>query len=880
MHKLRAFWARLRGLFDSKRIAGEFEAELESHIAADVEDGTRAGLAAADARRQALLRLGGQEQVLQGYRERATLPWLENLGRDARYALRGFRRNPVFAITAIVTLALGIGATTAVFSVVDRVLFRSLPYAHPGQLVSVGLTAPIIPQEFMLGGSYYEWRDNQKPFTALTSETGVNPCDLTEHNPAHLNCANVEANFLPTLGVSPVLGRNFLPEEDRPNGPKVALISYGLWTSHYSRDPGIVNRLIDIDGTQVRVIGVLPSDFEMPGLEQADIVVPEALDETEQRKADPGRVMYAFARLKPGVTTRQAIDELQPVFNYSLSLAPARFRSEVHLRVRSLRDRQMQDVRVVAWLLLGAVMAVLLIACANVASLLITRVATRERELAVRSALGASRGRLIREALTEAILLAFCGAVAGCLLAEGLLRAFVSIAPSSLPFLAKAHIDLRIVAFTAVLVLCTGVAVGLIPVMFHPRAIALAARSAGTQTRAWLRKGMVVCQIAVSVILLAGAALLVRSFARLESEPLGMQTRGVVTASISLNRYRYTTPQKQMQFFLEAEEALRRLPGVSAVGVSDTVPPGGYHRDHIFGVITVEGRAPMTGGTGGMVTWRYVTPDYFKALDIPIVRGQAFTAEQRSSNEHLMIVSELLASRLFPGQDPVGKHIKPGPDWPWYTIQGVAANVKNAGLNGDDEPEYYRLRRNVVEDWQQAPTAVLEIKTTVAPLALAGWIPAQIEAIDPTVPVEVDTLDTWVGRLADRPRFETALLSFFAGTGLLMAIIGLYGVVAFMAQQRTQEIGIRMALGATREAVLRLILREGLRMVVIGGAIGLIAALALARILQTVLFRIGAHDPASFAAVAGILAVVALVAVLIPARAAMKTDPATALRWE
>lgn len=880
MHKLRALWARLRGIFGSGRTADEFEAELESHIAAHTEDGVRAGLTAEEARRQALLRLGCVEQARQRYRERATLPWLEHLAADVRYAFRGFLRNPVFAVTAIVTLTLGIGATAAVFSVVDRVLFRSLPYAHPHQLVSVGLTAPIIPQEFMLGGSYYEWRDNQKPFTALTSETGVNPCDLTERNPAHLNCAGVEANFLPTLGISPIEGRNFLPEEDRPNGPKVALISYGLWTSHYSRDPGIVNRLIDIDGKQVRVIGVLPREFEMPALEEADLLVPEALDEAEQRKADPGRVMYAFARLKPGITIKQAIDELQPVFDYSLSLAPARFRSEVHLRVRSVRDRQMQDARLIAWILFGAVIAVLLIACANVASLLITRAATRERELAVRSALGASHGRLIRQALMEAILLSFSGAIAGCLLAEGLLGVFVAIAPSSLPFLAKAHIDLRIVGFTGILALCTGVVFGMIPAMFRPRSIALAARSTNAQARAWLRKGMVVSQIAVSVILLAGAALLVRSFARLEAEPLGLETHGVVTANISLNQYRYTTPQKQMEFFLQAEEALRRLPGISDVGMSDTVPPGGYHRDHIFGIITVEGRAPMTGGTGGMVAWRNVTPDYFKALDIPIVRGQPFTEEQRNSNEHAVIISSDLASRLFRGQDPVGRRIKPSPDSPWFTIQGVAADVKNAGLNGEDEPEYYRLRRNAVEDWQQAATVVLEMKTTLAPQALAAWVRAQIASIDPTVPVEVETLDTWVGRLADRPRFETALLSFFAATGLLMAIVGLYGVVAFMAQQRTQEIGIRMALGATRADVLRLILSQGMRLVVIGGALGLCAALAMARVLQAVLFKVTPHDPGSFAVVAGMLALVALVAILLPARSAMKTDPVSALRWE
>ncbi len=875
MRKLRALWMRL---VRAGRAHREFDAELESHLRMHTDDGVRAGLSEEEARRQALIRLGGAEQARQVYRERAALPALESLSQDMRYALRGFRHNPVFTLTAILTLALGIGTTTAVFSVVDRILFRSLPYAHPGQLVSVGLTAPIIPHEFMLGGSYYVWRDNQRPFSAFTSETGVNACDLTEHNPAHLSCASVEANFLPTLGISPVLGRNFLPEEDRPKGPRVALISYALWAGHYNRDPAIVNRLIDIDGAQVRIVGVLPSDFEMPALEQADVVVPQALDEAEQRKADPGRVMYVFARLKPGVTVAQAAAQLQPLFNYSLSLAPPRFRSEVHMLVRPLRERQMQDAQQAAWVLLGTVFAVLLIACANVASLLLTRATARERDLAVRSALGASRRRLIRQALVESLLLAIFGSAAGLGLAEGLLRVFVAIAPSGLPFLHNAQLDMRIAAFTTLLALACGVAFGLIPALYAPRSLTLTARKQPAGMRAWLRKTMVIGQIAVSMILLAGASLLVRSFASLESQQLGVRTRGVVTAAIALNRYRYTTPQAQMQFFLDAEESVRKLPGVLTVGLSDTVPPGGFRRDHIYSIMAVQGRPPMSGGTEGMVAWRWVTPDYFKALGIPIVRGRAFTQEQRTSSEHFMIVSTLLAARLFAGQDPTAQHVKPTPNDPWYTVVGVAADVKNSGLAADAEPEYYQLRRNNVEDWQQAPSAALVVQTSLAPRTLAPWIRAQIGAIDATVPVDVETLEERVSRLADRPRFETALLSFFAVTGLLLAVIGLYGVIAYMAVQRTQEIGVRMALGAGRRDILHLILSEALRLVAGGTVIGLAAALALSRVLRSLLFNVGEHDPLSYIAVALLLVGVALAATLVPARSAMNTDPMAALR--
>jgi len=880
MRRLRALWLRLRGVFRGGQDGDDFDAELEGHIAEHMRDGIAAGLSEAEARRQAVLRLGGSEQTRQAYRDRATLPVLENVLRDVRYALRGFGRNPVFALTAVLTLALGIGATTAVFSVVDRILFRSLPYAHPEQLVSVGLTAPIIPQEFMLGDSYFNWEDHQTAFSQLTSEQGANECDLTERNPQRLSCVRVEQNFLPTLGISPVLGRNFLQEEDRPQGPKVALITYGLWVERFGRGADVLNRTVQIDTHPVRIIGVLPKDFEMPLLEKADIVLPEGLGHVPDKPGSPAHVLYAFGRMKAGVTAAEAMERLKPVFEYSLSLAPPRFRSEVHLKVRSIRELQMQNVRLVAWILLGAVAAVLLIACANVASLLLARAAARERELAVRSALGATRGGLIRQMLIESILLSLLGAAAGCLLAEGLVWLFVAIAPTSLPFLAKAQIDLRIVAFTAVLAIAAGVAFGLAPALFRPRAIALAARERSGQTKALLRRGLVVMQIAASMILLAGAVLLVRSFANLQNQALGISGSGVVTAAISLNQEKYAAPQLQMAFFTKAEEAMRRLPGVSEVAISDTIPPGGYRRNQIFSIIAVDGRAAPSGGTGGMVSWRIVTPEYFNALEIPIVRGHAFTEEERRSNGYYLVLSELLAARLFPNEDPIGKRLKPTPNDKWHEVVGVAANVKNEGLQAPDEPEFYRLRRNEPEDWTMAPSAVLILKTITPPKALAPWVRTQIAQIDAAVPVEIETMNERVAGLADQPRFETALLSFFACTGLIMALIGLYGVVAFMAQQRTREIGIRIAVGADRGDVLRLVLGEGVRLIMIGGAIGICASLVLTRVLESVLFHVGPRDPVTFVAVPVMLAIVALGAVLIPARKAMKTDPVTALRWE
>jgi putative ABC transport system permease protein len=880
MERVREAYERIRRIF-SPGSRSELDAELDFHLDQSVQANLARGMTESEARRQAMVDFGGVEQAREEtWRQRPG--WLiETALQDARYALRGFRRNLAFTVTVIATLALGIGATTSVFSVVDPILFRSLPYPRADRLVSVGLTAPILPEEFMLGGSYYVWRDNQKPFEAFTSETGVSECDLTEHNPARLSCAGVEASFLPTLGIIPFMGRNFLREEDRPNGPKAALISYGLWQSHYGSDPTILNRLIAIDGRPTRVVGVLPKSFEMPTLEQADVVVPEALDEAAERKESPDTVMYAFARLKPGISAAQASAALDPVFQYSLNLAPAAFRKEVHLRVRSLRDRQMQDVRLTAWVLLGAVLAVLLIACGNVASLMMARGAARERELAVRSALGASRGRLVRQTLTEALLLSFAGAVLGWCVAELLLHLFVALAPAAIPFLDKARLDLRIAGFTVLLACLCGAAFGILAAAQRPRAIAVAARSANTGSQAskvWTRRSMVVLQIAMSMVLLAASTLLVRSFWNLHSQNLGIRTRAILTANITLGRQGYDTGRKQMQFFTQAEAALGRLPGVSAVAISDSLPPAGQHRESILNRMTIPGKPEPTNGTGGMVAWRWVTPQYFHALEIPIEAGQNFTEDQRTSTEHLLILSKLLANRLFPGQSPIGKQIRPGSEDSIYTVVGVAANVKNSGLTNNDEPEYYRLRRNSAEDWGQSSVLILE--TSLPPQTLAPWVRQEIAHIDPTVPLEIETMNERVSKLADGPRFEAALLGFFAFTGLVMAVIGLYGLTAYIAQRRTQEIGVRMALGAGRADILRLIAGEGVRLILLGGVLGIGAAMIVTQILKNLLFSVSPRDPSTFAGVALLLAVVALTATLIPARAAMRVDPVEALRCE
>jgi putative ABC transport system permease protein len=879
---MRDLWTRLRFMLQ-RRSQSELDEELRFHVEQATWAHIAAGMTAEEARRQALIEFGGVQRAREQCHEERPGWWMSTVAQDLRYALRGFRRNPVFTTAVIATLAVGIGATTAVFSVVDRILFRSLPYAHDDRLVSIGTVHSLERQEFMMGGFFFDWRDNQKPFEAMAAQ-GTMPyrCDLVESNPAQLDCLTFGAGLLPLLGISPVLGRNFLPEEDLPNGPRVVLISYGLWQDHYNRDPGILDRLIDVDGSPARVVGVLPKDFQFPTLQIADVIFPMALNRAEQATANGGfgNPMRTFARLRPGVSLAQSRDEMEPLFDRTRdTLIPAPYRKEIHLSIRSLRDRETQDVQVTAWVLLGSVFAVLLIACANVASLMIARGEARERELAVRSVLGASRGRLIRQTLTEAALLSLSGAAAGLALAEGLLRVFVDLAPTGIPFLKRAGLDLRIALFTVLLsVLCAGL-FGLLPALQTPRVVALASRTAKSRQRRVLRRSLVVGQIAISMILLSGAALLLKSFENMEEQQLGVQTGGVFTAQIALPGFRYNSDQKQMEFYLRAETALRRLPGILAVGITDSVPPGGWENHFRWSDLAIYGKPHPAPGTGGSVADRKVTPDYFRALNIPIVRGRNFTEEDRNSTEHLVVISRLMASRLFPSEDPIGKRIQTSKDGTAYTVVGVAQNVKNGGLVEPDQPELYFLRSSAAADWGgRAPVVVID--SALAPEAVAPWVRSQIAGIDPTVPVEIETLDRSVSKLADRPRFETALLGFFAFCGLLMAVIGLYGVIAFVATQRTQEIGVRMALGATRLDILRLIATEGVRLIVLGGVVGLGAALATAQLLKSLLFNVGPRDPVPYAAVALLLALVALAATLIPARAAMKVEPVEALRYE
>jgi hypothetical protein len=711
---------------------------------------------------------------------------VQTLWQDLRYGLRMLRNSPGFTIVAVLTLALGIGATSAVFSVVDRVLFRSLPYPEDDRLVSFGLKAPLSADEFMAAIDYVEWRKFASPFAQVASMIpGEINCDFTEQNPVRMTCARVDSRFLPTFGIQPTLGRNFTPRDCLPHSPRVALLSYGVWRSRYGGGPKIVGRSVSLDGEPVQIIGVLPAEFEMPTLARADLLIPEILDEAGMRRGQPQPILRTFGRLKPGVTVSQSRAALQPWFDQAREVFPPAFRSEMHLSVRSLRDLQMGDAKLASWVLLLAVLAVLLLASTNVANLLIARAAARQREVAVRIALGATTARLAQYALTESMLLG-----------------------------------------------------------------------------------------------LTGAGLLLRSLWRLESVPLGVDAQDVVTAEITLPPYRYPQDSQRIAFFDQLQTQLKKIPGVSSVALSDSLPPSGSMPETIYSNIEIAGRPRTLQGTGGMVGFHQVTPAYFSTLETKILQGRGFNDDDLVPSQNVVILSDALARRLFSSGDALGKsmRIDLNENGPWRTIIGVAADVKNNGLEQESNPEFYIPWKDDPEEYYGHAFVIL--RTSIGTDTIGKWARSEVASINPTQPVTIEAMARRVSKLADRPRFNAVLLTLFAFTGVCLAAMGLFGVVVYLVAQRTREIGIRMALGATPRNILRLVLGGVARWTLAGVLAGFAGSWFTARLLQALLFAVSVHDPWMLGVPLVLLVAIAFLAGFIPARRAMRVDPMVALRHE
>ena len=809
---------------------------------------------------------------------------------DLRHALRRLRIEPGFAMVVVFTLALGIGATTAMFTLVDGALFRSLPYSHADELVSIGVLAPIIDGEFLFAGNFLSWRRDQKPFSGFTSSIGVSNCDLTEDHPVRLACGSVDANFLPTFEIQPILGRNFTLEEDRPGIPRVALLTYGLWQSRFAGDRSVVGRTISLDGTPTRVLGILPNNFEFPTLAQVNVLVPEALDESIVQRNQLGPVVRVYGRMKPELGLASATAQLQPLFRSFVDSAPPPFRKVLRLQVRPIRDLQIHDSRSAAWLLLISALAVLLIASANAAGLILARSSTRRRELAVRAAIGASRIRIFQQRLTESVVLALLGGIVGCGIAWVTVRGFIGLAPASIPRLTQASINGRVLLFTVLVSIGVGIIFGAVPALEKPVMEMLVATTSLATRKARLRQALLIAQVGVTVVLLAGALLFLRSLRNMQSQPLGMNTQNVVTAEITLGQQRYASAASRLAFSEQLEKKLTELPGITADALSDSLPPTEPARTMPFIALHAEGR-PELGpeeGIGGIVGWRSVTPEYFSALGIPLIRGRGFQEQDRRPGNGAIILNEALVQKLFPGEEPLGKiirfHLEDQHFTAAFTVIGVTGNTQNQGIGGQPGPEYYMVRQHTTDDvifrYPDSQRISLVVRSPLDPHVIATELSDSVASLDSTIPVRTTTLGRTVYHLAERPRFSAALLALFAIMGVLLAAAGVYGLVSLLVAQRTQEIAIHIALGANPAALSRKIIVQACSWIALGAGAGILCSLPAERTIGALLFGIKPNDPATLVAAVLCLLIVAAIAAYIPARRAAKVDPMVALRYE
>lgn len=855
----------------------EWQEEIQSHLdmRSEWHEG-RSKMSHEEAQSEARKQFGSSLRVLENIREVHKVRWFQDFVQDARHASRMFRRSLAFVLTAIATMAIGIGAVTAIFSIVDPLLFRPLPYRQGDRLVSVGIGGPLEANEFMIGAWYLYWRERQTAFESLTSMRPVSQCDLTFTTPQRAHCYSVESNFLQTLGVKPILGREFSKEEDRPHAPLVVLLSYGLWQSQFGKRADALGKVIRVDEQPARIIGILPREFVMPQGGDPDILFPEQLDETAARNPNSTTVLRTFARLNPGVSLEEARKRMYPMFQEMLQKdVPRELRKEIFFVIRSLRDRQIQEAKLASWMLLGAVGFLLLMTCTNISNLLLARSAFRRNELAMRAALGASRGRLVRQSLTESLILGVLGGFTGYGVGYLFLRVLVVVAPGGFLRLEEAHMNLRVLLFSLAVSMGAALLFGLLPAFEWLQAEILTGWRAAGSRRMLVRYLLVSVQIALSLLLLTGASLFVRSLRKLETQPIGFQPERLIAASFVLNRQHYADSRKLSTFYDALEERLSQIPGVAYLALSDSLPPAGGMHGRPLANMRVAGHPPFDGNSG-MIAFRYVTPSYFRTLGIPLIAGRGFEEKERTSAESSLVLSESLAKRMFGQDSALGQRMALDNTGSWLTVVGIAGDVKNNGLNTPAAPEYYRLR--VRNSNQLGHSGVAIFRTSLSPEIVRRWVQKTIGSLDPTLPVEMIFLPERVHHLNDQPRFLAWVVGIFAGTGLLLAGVGLYGVMSFLMANQTKEIGVRTALGATPTDILLLVHKQAGAWTTLGIVGGLGFSFAFTRLIRGLLFDTSPYDPLSLSLAALLLALVGILAASRPARLAAKVDPATSLR--
>jgi putative ABC transport system permease protein len=893
-------WARMRSwlsaIFERSRVESEMDAELQSHLEIYVDELIRSGVAREEALRRARLEFGGMERAKEECREARGIHFLDSLAQDARYGLRTFVKSPGFAVVAILTFALGIGANAAIFSVVNAVLLRPLPFENPDQLMALW-HAP--PQETFPGihkfalspANFLDWRTQSRMFEGM-SAYGFGRYTITgTGRPETIRMVAATRGFFSILRAQPLLGRTFADDEDSPGREHVVVLGYGLWRSRYAGDPAIVGENIELNGQSFAVIGVMPPDFEFPPSGdpafRSQMWKPLAWSDRERAVRDDHN-FGVIARLKDGVTLKQGQAELDAISSRLAQQYPKDDKGWGTLVV-PMREELVGDARPALLILLGSVAFVLLIACANVANLLLARSLSRRKEIAVRAALGAGRRRLLQQALAETLLLALAGGALGLLFAHYGVILIVKFLAERLPRADEIGLDVWVLAFTLAVSLLTGVLAGILPALRQAKTdlnLALkegpgraASDSAGNRTRSVL----VVAEVALSLMLLIAAGLLMRSLAMLRNVNPGFDPNGVVTMQVTIPATKFATPVQQIQFFDQVLERVRTLQGVQSAGVVDDLP---LNEEGSMQPISIEGRPVVPMADMPEVSVRAISSGYMRAMRIRLVRGRDINDSDAEARSGGILISESLARQFWPGEDAIGKRLTLY-FFPHLTreVVGIVSDVKLVALSDNrPAPALYipiaQLAPPEGGEWQSFSLSLV-VRADGNPVNTVPAISSAIHELDAEVPLlGIQTMNDAVTLSVTPQRFTMLLLAAFAGLALLLAAVGIYSVMSYSVSRRTHEIGIRISLGAKTADVLLLVVRQGLILAAAGSAIGTIGALILSRLLATLLYGVRPSDALTYISVACLLMIVALAACCIPARRALRVDPMVALRYE
>jgi predicted permease len=819
---------------------------------------------------------------------------MDRLRHDLRFAVRGLLRRPGFTALIVLALALGIGACSAIFSVVNGVLLRPLPYERPGEVATLWVRWPGNPQGELSQPEYWDLKEQARSFSRLAVYANGSLTLTGAGEPERFRAGYMSADLLPLLGVAPARGRAFGPDDDRPGAPAVALISDGVWRRRFGGDSGVVGRRVTLDDAPATIVGVMPPGFQLPtdyAGPGAEIWAPLQLDPAIDRSERGWHWIHVLGRLGPGVDIASASLEVSTLARRMRDTYPNEYQPAFGGFAVIAADDLVGGIRPAILVLLGAVGLLLLIACANVAGLLLARAEARQREIAVRTALGAGAGRLVRQLLTESVVLALAGGALGALLADWGVRALVAVAPPTLPRLGAVHTDGRVLGFTLLVSALTGVLFGLVPAIQAARpdltvALAEGGRSGSSAGRQRFRRGLVVMQIALALMLVTSAGLLIRSFVRLRGVDPGFDPSHLLSAEVELSPVRYDTPAKVRAFYAELVRRLEAMPGVRSAAAVRALPMTGRLEIGDWSFV-VEGRYSNPPAPGDRITadWQSLTAGYFETLRIPVLQGRAIEARDRAGATPAVVVNRTLARLAWPGENPIGQRILLGGgpvDSVWRTVVGVVGDVRHRGLAAAPRPEMYLPHAQFpLGSGTPARTLRVVLRSTGDPSALAGALRAALAGLDPAVPLmDVQTMEQALGAWAAERRLTTLLVAAFAALALTLGAVGVYGVMAHLVVQRTREIGIRIALGAVPREILALVMSQGARLAVAGVALGMLGALAASRVIAGLLFEVTPTDPGTYAGTALTLLGIAALAAWIPALRATRTDPVDALRSE